>query len=131
MIGVVFAGGHHLFYSSLDGTPVEEGSILGSSVSKQQFNVSVGLAFAFLVKACLIFSMSVAFVQLFWREAKAPHPRHVPTLARLDTLHGVFNNVWALVDVRVWLRSPLPFLIAALAWLDSPSCRSHCVLMET
>lgn len=115
--GVLFAGGHHLFYSSLDGKPVSNGFLLGSTISKQELNVSIGLAFAFLVKSCLVFSMSVAFVQLFWREAKAPNPRHVPTLARLDSLHSVFNNILALVDVRLWLRSPLPFMIAALAWL--------------
>ena len=99
--GVLFAGGHHLFYSSLDGKPVTNGFLFGSSISKQETRVSIGLAFAFLVKACLVFSMSVAFVKLFWREAKAPNPRHVPTLARLDSLHFVFNNIFALVDVRM------------------------------
>lgn len=117
-IGVLFAGGHHLFYRSLNNKPVSHGALFGSSISKQEANVSIGLAFAFLVKVCLVFSMSVAFVQLFWREAKAPLPRHIPTLAWLDSLHSAFNNVWALVDVRVWVRSPLPFLIAALAWLE-------------
>ena len=116
--GILFASGHHLFYRSLDGQPVSHGALFGSSISKQEANVSIGLAFAFLVKACLVFSMSVAFVQHFWREAKAPHPRHLPTLAKLDSLHSAFNNVWTLVDVRVWVRSPLPFLIAALAWLE-------------
>lgn len=120
-VGVLFAAGHHLFYSSLDGRPVSNGALFGSSISKQQFNISVGLAFAFLVKACLVFSMSVAFVQLFWREAKAPQPSRLPTLKRLNALYGAFSNVWSLVDVRVWLRSPLPFLVAALAWFVSSS----------
>lgn len=124
-VGVLIAGGHHLFYSSLDSKPVTHGFLLGSSISKQEANVSIGLVFAFLVKACLVFSMSVAFVQLFWREAKAPNPRHLPTLSRLDSLHSVFNNILALVDIRVWLKSPLPFMIAALAWLERrPSQKS-------
>lgn len=68
IVGAFFALGHHLFYASLDNTPVTHGTVFSSSISKQEFNVSIGLAFAFVVKACLVFSMSVAFVQLFWRE---------------------------------------------------------------
>lgn len=49
-------------------------------------------------------------------QVKAPMPGKAPTLSRLDTLHGASSNIWALVDVRVWLAAPLPFLIAGLAW---------------
>ena len=114
--GMALAIGHHFFYASLDNKPVSHGFLLGSSISKQEANVSIGLAFAFLFKACLVYSMAVAFVQLFWREAKAPHPRHAPTLARLDSIYGAFSNVGAMLDVRCWVRSPLPVMVAALAW---------------
>ena len=114
--GILFVGGHHLFYRHLEGSPVSTGSFFGSVVSKQEMTIAIGTAFAFLVKASLVISMSVAFAQLFWREATASGS--FPTFASLDSIHSAFNNIFTLLDPRTWLRYPLLLLIATTAWCD-------------
>ena len=59
-IGVAFAIGHHFFYQSLDGTPLD------SATFDQQINTAVGTAFAFLVCSFLSVAIGVAFVQVLW-----------------------------------------------------------------
>ena len=100
-IGVLAALGHHVFYSSLDGSPApnEDYHIWGSSLSRQQVNVAGGTAFAFLVKAALMTAISVTYVQLFWR-AMLHTSRHT-TLATLDTTFSVLSNAFALF--KVWV----------------------------
>ncbi len=111
---VVLVGGHHLFYQSLNGKPVSYGSVFGSPISKQQANISIGLAFAFVIKACLVFAMSIAFTQLFWREATVS--TSPPTLARLDAMHSAFDNIVSLLDIKHLFRYPLIPLVGLSAW---------------
>ena len=115
-VGILFAGGHHLFYQSLHGSPVSTASFFGSPISKQEANTAIGTLFAFLVKACLVFAMSVAFTQLFWKETQASH--RLPTLARLDSVHVAFDNILTLLNIRIWWNYPLLLLIATSAWYD-------------
>ena len=106
--------GHHFFYKSLEGNPVSNGSVFGSPISKQQANISIGLAFAFVIKASLVFAMSISFSQLFWREATDISSR--PTLARLDAMHSAFDNVISLFKVKHLWRYPLIPLVGLTAW---------------
>lgn len=124
IVGILFAVGHHSFYKSLAGTPVSQGYFLGTPVTSQQANTAIGTAFAFIVKACLIYSMSIAFVQLFWREAKACEgsTRAAPTLDRLDSMYSAFTDIVALFNAPLWCRYPLLLLLAVTAWSVSPLC---------
>ena len=111
---VVLVVGHHLFYQSLDGRPVSSGAVFGSTISKQQANISIGLAFAFVIKASLVFTMSIAFSQLFWREATvASSP---PTLASLDVMYSAFENIMSLLSIKHLRRYPLLPLVGTIAW---------------
>lgn len=112
--GVVLAGGHHLFYRHLEGRAASTGNVFGSSISMQQANIAIGTAFAFLVKSALVFAMSIAFAQLFWREAR--HAVESPSLARLDSMYSAFDNIVGLCTIPLWLRYPLLVIVAAAAW---------------
>lgn len=116
LAGALFAFGHHLFYSSLDGKPAPDDhySILGSYVSTQQLNTAAGTAFAFLVKACLFMALSAAYAQIFWRQMLHITPE--VTLERLDATYAALTNIHHLFKVWIWYRYPLLFLLALIGW---------------
>jgi hypothetical protein len=61
--GGLFALGNHLFYSSLDGTVVQDRnvSMVVGSISEQQFNLPVGNTFATLVKISLALAVGTGY----------------------------------------------------------------------
>ena len=91
--GVALAIGHHCFYQNLQGQRVPETSnflsqITPYDVSDQQFNVSVGTVFAFLVKALLGVAVSTVFNQLAWIAVKT----RTPKITVIDDLFSVMSN---------------------------------------
>lgn len=125
LIGAILSLGHHLFYSSLEGTAVGDGDldILGSRVSRQQLNLAGGTAFTFLVKAALTTAVSTAYIQLFWRAAT--HTAKPPTLATLDTGFAALSNIFLLLKVWFWWHYPLLLFLALTAWCVY-LCVFHC-----
>jgi len=117
LLGCLFAIGHHLFYQSLAGKLVTADSynILGSNITSQQVNTAAGTAFAFLVRACLVFSVSLAYLQAVWNAAKGT--RRPMTLANIDALLSALSNALALTNVFAWWKWPLLLLVALIAWL--------------
>jgi hypothetical protein len=114
--GIICALGHHFFYRSLQGTPVQNDAIaiLGSNVSQQQLNVAIGTAFAFVVNAALAGAVSTAYIQLFWFTLKtATQPK---TLETLDTMFAALSNALSLCMLQIWWRYPLMFSMAMIAW---------------
>lgn len=117
MVGAISAGvllilGHHLFYQSLAGSEIPTAYHGAFGVSKQKLNTSAGTAFAFLVKACFAYSLSVAYAQLVWRSIK--HQR--TELARLDALFSIIKNATLLADYSLWLKFPVLLSIALSVW---------------
>ena len=115
--GLLFAAGHHLFYSSLDGKAAHSDvyTILGSDISRQQLNIAGGTAFALLVKTSLGVALSTVFVQLFWQTIKRQSSRDI-TLESLDTIFDGLNNIFTLFKAWTWWRYPLLFVLALIAW---------------
>jgi hypothetical protein len=127
LASIILIIAHHLFYThlSLHPAPTTTDSFLNAHISRQEFNIALGTALAFLVKACLVFAMGVAFVQVFWREAKFPcrtDKKGVEVvggglmLKRLDGMYAAFNSVVPLVSWILWWRFPLLLAMAAAAW---------------
>ncbi len=114
--GVAFAAGHHIFYNSLDGhvAPTETYRLLGSNVSQQQINIAIGTAFAFLVSAMLVMSVSVAYVQILWRAIL--NPSKPLSLSKLDTLSSGISSLWSFLQIGAFWRNPSLYLFATLAW---------------
>ena len=116
MSGVLFATGHHLFYQRLAGTAVstDNFNLLGSSISRQEASVAIGTALAFVTKACLVFAISLAFIQVLWREISARNA--APTLATIDNIWSAIANLLVLFNLPLWLKYPLLLLMATAAW---------------
>lgn len=105
--GLLFATGHHVFYASLGGTPVDDG------IFDQQQNLAIGNAFAFLVRPVLVISIGATYWQIFW-----------PTLLNksfpletADALAALLSSIIDILSPKAWLASPLLVFIAAIAWL--------------
>ena len=129
ILGTLFALCHHLFYASLDrkhATTLSEGyDVLGTHVSYQQSNTAVGTAFAFLVRACLMLSVSIAYFQiLVWSVAK--NETKGTTLVQLDVMTSALQDLMTLASFKTWWRRPWLWVLAVVAWYESSSMqRSH------
>jgi len=111
--GIALAIGHHLFYNSLAGKPVEGNYSIQDGkwgVSKQQINSGIGTAFAFLIKAFLAVAVSTAYLQVVWRAVK----RQETPLATIDTLFSAPGSVMAFLGVSVWFKYPILLFLFAI-----------------
>ena len=120
--GFLLILGHHFFYASLDRNDVSthSSSIAGRNLSQQQLNISVGTAFALLVKICLAVAVSTAYIQIFWRTTRNAKP---PTLVELDLANAGLDNIFSLCNPKFWLRYPLLVVLGLVFWLV-PMCQS-------
>ena len=108
--------GHHFFYASLSGQPVPTGfySLAGTKIHKQQFNTSVGTAFAFMTNFLLATSISVAYVQIFWCTVKKKKQK--PQLGELDWANAGVSYVFSLLYFRLWWKLPILAAAAFFFW---------------
>ncbi|ORY70898.1 uncharacterized protein BCR38DRAFT_491532 [Pseudomassariella vexata] len=90
--GLLFAVGHHLFYSNLAGHEAPTGSYaLGAlSYSKQE---------AFFSNTSLELAMGIAYFQLFWQPAVDGWPTN---LDDLDITYSVLDNMLQLFRFKIW-----------------------------
>jgi len=104
LVGVGLALGHHLFYRELAGQVAPPGEyVLGQSrFPKQQFNIAVGTAFAFLVKSSLTLAITCSWIQLFWFVLRrtSTHPR----LVDVDHAFSLLHDFRALFRISMWYR---------------------------
>jgi hypothetical protein len=114
LVGVAFAIGHHEFYRSLHHTEVRSVSyefFAGWKITAQQLNTAGGTAFAFAVKASLVFAVSTAYVQLLFRAiAKAGH-----RVAHIDSWFSGLGDITSLFAVTTW-KQPLLAVVALTVW---------------
>ena len=118
-LGVVFTVTHHVFYLRLDGREAHTGGYVIAGMFelfKQQFNNNAGIAFAFLVKACLITAVLIAFVQAFWRALLVDSSNRAPRLDGVDAIYSLLSSVRSMFSVAQWWRYPLSFVLALIAW---------------
>ena len=116
LLGLLFAVGHHLFYSSLAGTrpPIAIYKVAGSSFSGQELNTAVGTTFALLVRSCLVLAISLSYIQLVWYAVKSSG-REL-TVADMDKVTSALGNLLVVFNVFAWWRWPLVLLTAAVSW---------------
>jgi hypothetical protein len=116
--GILFAIGHHLFYDSLDGkTPsLVMYDLAGSHIPGQALNLAIGTTFAFLVRSCLAFAMSLSYIQLAWYTIKRSSRDY--TIPDIDKVTSALGNVLVVLNVFAWAKWPLMLLVALLSWYD-------------
>jgi hypothetical protein len=105
--GLAFALGHHAFYSSLDGRPVDD------RLFNQQVNLAVGQAFAFLVRASLVISVGASYWQVFWGTVL----HGSLAISQVDALAGMLGSVLDLLNLKASTTHPLLLVLALLSWM--------------
>ncbi|CAI7620017.1 unnamed protein product [Penicillium viridicatum] len=104
--GALLAVGHHLYYDSLDDTPVH-------SINQQTWAIRIGTGFAFLIKSFLVAAVGVAATQELWATLRKKSIR----LYGIDSMFGVMGSPLALLTWDVWVYAKTLTLLAILAWL--------------
>ena len=105
--GLAFALGHHAFYDSLDGQPVD------NHLFSQQVNLAVGQAFAFLVRASLVISVGASYWQVFW--GTVLHGSLV--ISQVDALAGMLGSILDLLNLKASTTRPILLALALLSWM--------------
>ncbi|OJD30020.1 formylmethionine deformylase-like protein [Diplodia corticola] len=103
--GIVFAIGHHIYYQSLDDTPV-------TSTSQQEWAIRIGTGLAFLVKATLAASIGIAFTQYLWTVAT----RKAMALQSIDDMFSLTKNPASFANFEVLVGVKLLVLLAMASW---------------
>jgi hypothetical protein len=132
--GLTFALGHHFFYNSLDGQEVPSGSYrvseYDSGISKQQSHFTLGTAFAFATKTCLVIAVSTAYIQLFWKSLAGQLSHKPYTLRSIDKAYSALSNATLLANLPGWRRFPLLFTLALTTWYATKEDHCLCSLMS-
>ena len=105
-IGVLLAIAHAVFYWWLNGKEVDD-------TLPQAWVTNIGTAFAFLVRMFLVMAASIAFVQHQWRNMKA----QTFEVNEIDNITTMLEDVFALLNVRLWTKVPTLVIIAIITWL--------------
>jgi len=108
LVGIIFAAGHHAFYSYYNGR-------VADNEREQRFVINAGTAFAFLVQMFLAIATGNAYVQNFWLSMKRrPH-----SINHIDAMYSALQNALAFWDVRMWGGHLVLLLLALVTWLVS------------
>ncbi|KAK5740520.1 hypothetical protein LTR17_004557 [Elasticomyces elasticus] len=116
--GALLAVGHHIFYASLRGKPIPTEPyrpFRGASFPRQQFNTSVGTAFAFFIRIFLSIAAGTAYTQIFWRSFKGVK-KQSPTLAELDWASAGLQNVFGVFNLKHGRGYPMLVFMAIIFW---------------
>ncbi|PVH94525.1 hypothetical protein DM02DRAFT_539294, partial [Periconia macrospinosa] len=105
VVGVVFAGSHHAYYTRLNDT------IVGSA-TRQQWAIRFGTAFAYLAQACFVNATTMAYVQCVWGRCRARALR----IGTIDAAFAVDRNILMFLRSRFPLEFRLITLLAVIFW---------------
>jgi len=116
-IAVALAVGHHCYYAGLAGQPAPDGEyiIWRFTRSKQQYNIAVGTAFAFLFKAGVAWAVTTSYVQLFWHVLRTSSK--ATRLVDVDVAYSLLHDMLGFFSTATWRRQYLMLTpIAVIFW---------------
>ncbi|KAJ6581424.1 hypothetical protein B0H19DRAFT_506137 [Mycena capillaripes] len=115
LAGILFAVGHHLYYSSLSGKAVDSTTALaGLKVYDQKWTNHVGTALAFLTKFFFAMCIGAAYLETLWKTARRPLGL---SIAGLDASFGLLNNPMNFLSTDLLFSAQILILLAAISWL--------------
>ena len=101
----ILAVGHHLYYQSLNGTPA-------GSAKRQQWAITFGASFAFLVTHLLRIAIVIAHSQYVWMMIR----RKGYTLRDLDNLFSMAADPTAIFSWEFVKHGRIAIFLALVAW---------------
>ena len=104
-IGILFALAHHLYYSSLNDTPVR-------SASQQAWSIRIGTGLAFATKTAFGAAVLVAFTQHLWTSLR----NRSMSLQSIDHMFALAADPIAFMDLKVLASAKTLTLLALVSW---------------
>jgi hypothetical protein len=116
--GTLLAVTHDQFYNNLDkkAAPIDKYVVGDFAFSKQQMNLNIGSALAFLVKVCLVLAASVAYVQVFWKTTHKLSCNGGVALSKVDSMQLACQNMLEFLTPSIWRSAPYLILVALTVW---------------
>ncbi|KAF7365027.1 hypothetical protein MVEN_00373800 [Mycena venus] len=113
--GCLFAVGHHTYFSSLNGKPVNTTTVLsGLKVFDEKWANHVAVALAFLTKFFFCMCVGAAYVETLWKTARRPLGLSV---AGLDASFSLLSNPTKFLSTDLLFSAQFLLLLAAISWL--------------
>ncbi|XP_014560764.1 hypothetical protein COCVIDRAFT_23142 [Bipolaris victoriae FI3] len=109
--GILVSVGHHLFYSYLDGSAVQNPDE-GSQYLTQIWIIRYGTAFAFLSKALLTSAVVVAYKQHIWINLRA----RANPISTIDAMFAATYDILAFLNPSLLLKAKILSLMAFIIW---------------
>lgn len=100
--GVVFAGGHHIFYDKLDGKPADD------QIRMMRF----GGLLSYAAKASLVSSCVFAFRQQVWLTVRRKHLR----LQTIDSIFSASQDITALFNWEFLKKAKVSVFLVLVLW---------------
>ncbi|KAI5921986.1 hypothetical protein F4810DRAFT_310396 [Camillea tinctor] len=105
VLGAVGAIGHDRVYAFFNGQPV------GTNLEQQGIK-NAGTALAFLVKVLFTVATGISFAQQFFHSLR----RKQESISHLDMLFGLSENIFSLLNAKLWFRHPILLVIGLITW---------------
>ncbi|KAF4947196.1 hypothetical protein FSARC_14015 [Fusarium sarcochroum] len=111
-LGTLSAIGHHLFYESLNSTPVRTAHDGSPAYKTQEWISRYGLAFAFITKILLASSVAIAYKQHIWTKFRR-QPYQVSTI---NAMYDATTDVLSFGSWEFLCRAKIATILALLTW---------------
>lgn len=105
LLGLATAVGHHVLYTSLDGS-------LAGDVERQEWSIRFGTALAYLTQTSLAASVVCAYSQHIWTIFKA---RSI-SIKGISAMFSASTDPIAFGTTEMWIKAKLGSIMVVAAW---------------
>ncbi|CAG8974075.1 hypothetical protein HYALB_00011874 [Hymenoscyphus albidus] len=104
--GVAFAGGHHAYYSWLDGRVVQDSR-------RQQWALNIGNGFAIYINLMLKTAVGIAFTQYLWKQLRCLSI----SVSSISDAFGMGTNIFSFLNWELTSKIPITAALGLLLWV--------------
>ena len=103
--GMLAAVGHHLYYASLENTPVH-------SEDQQVWAIRIGTGLALLARCGMVATIGTVAVQQIWATLR----QKPMSIGGIDSMFDVLDNPWSFLNKDLLVHAKRLTLLAAISW---------------
>ncbi|KAI1105745.1 hypothetical protein F4804DRAFT_330996 [Jackrogersella minutella] len=103
---ILAAVGHHIYYASLENTPVY-------SETQQVWAIRIGTGLALLARCGLVATIGIVAAQQTW----ATLGQKAVSIGGIDSMFEVMGNPWAFLNKDLLLRARRLYVVAGISWI--------------
>ncbi|KAF7557586.1 hypothetical protein G7Z17_g623 [Cylindrodendrum hubeiense] len=111
-LGIISALGHHLYYSSLDSTPVRAREDGAQTWTTQEWISRYGIALAFTTKTFLACAVAIAYKQRIWTNFR----RRPYSVSGINAIYDATTDILSFMNWEFIWKAKMATFLAALTW---------------